>query len=98
MRETVESGTARVAQIDEYDIAGKTGTAEKYPRGTDKRLVSFIGFAPYDDPQLMVYVTIDEIKKGSQSNTRLAVEMTRDIIKDSLQYMNVEENQPEDAD
>ena len=46
----------------------------------------------------MVYVTIDEIKKGSQSNTRLAVEMTRDIIKDSLQYMNVEENQPEDAD
>lgn len=98
MRETVESGTARVAQIDEYDIAGKTGTAEKYPRRTDKRLVSFIGFAPYDDPQLMVYVTIDEIKKGSQSNTRLAVEMTRDIIKDSLQYMNVEENQPEDAD
>ncbi|MDO4941363.1 MAG: penicillin-binding protein 2 [Lachnospiraceae bacterium] len=98
MRETVESGTARVAQIDEYDLAGKTGTAEKYPRGTNKRLVSFIGFAPYDNPQLMVYVTIDEIKKGSQSNTRLAVEMTRDILENSLDYMNVEQNIKQETD
>lgn len=92
MRETVESGTARIAQIEEYDLAGKTGTAEKYPRGTNKRLVSFVGFAPYDDPQLLVYVTIDEIQKGSQSNTSLAVKMSRDILKKSLKYLNVEQN------
>ncbi|MDO4168503.1 MAG: penicillin-binding protein 2 [Lachnospiraceae bacterium] len=92
MRETVESGTARIAQIKEYDLAGKTGTAEKYPRGTNKRLVSFIGFAPYDNPQLMVYVTIDEIQKGSQSNTSLAVQMARDILQKSLKHLNVEQN------
>lgn len=95
MRETVESGTAKIAQIKEYEIGGKTGTAEKYPRGTNKRLVSFIGFAPYDTPQLMVYVTIDEIQKGSQSNTSLAVQMSRDILKDSLKYMNVEQTSEE---
>jgi stage V sporulation protein D (sporulation-specific penicillin-binding protein) len=92
LRETVESGTAKVAQIDEYDLAGKTGTAEKLPRGTDKRLVSFIGFGPSEDPELLVYVTIDEIQKGSQSNTSLAVQMTRDILKKSLKYLNVETN------
>ena len=98
MRDTVKKGTARVAQIDEYDIGGKTGTAEKYPRGTEKRLVSFIGFAPEDHPELVVYVTIDEIQKGSQSNTRLAVEMTRDVLKDSLKYMDVETNDEKEVE
>ncbi len=98
MRDTVLKGTAKVAQIDEYNIGGKTGTAEKYPRGTDKRLVSFIGFAPDDNPELVVYVTIDEIQKGSQSNTKLAVEMTRDILKDSLKYMDVETNNEKETD
>lgn len=92
MLDTVEKGTAKIAKIKQYDIGGKTGTAEKYPRGTDKRLVSFIGFAPEDDPQLVVYVTIDEIQTGSQSNTGLAVEMTRDILKDSLKYLGVQTN------
>ena len=98
MRDTVLKGTAKVAQIDEYNIGGKTGTAEKYPRGTDKRLVSFIGFAPDDNPELVVYVTIDEIQKGSQSNTKLAVEMTRDILKDSLKYMDVDTNNEKETD
>lgn len=89
MRETVTSGTGRIANISEYKIAGKTGTAEKYPRGTNKRLVSFIGFAPYDNPELVVYVTIDEIQKGSQSNTGLAVEISKNILKDSLEYLGV---------
>jgi stage V sporulation protein D (sporulation-specific penicillin-binding protein) len=92
LRETVESGTAKVAQIDDYDLAGKTGTAEKLPRGTDKRLISFIGFDASDNPNLLVYVTIDEVQKGSQSKTSLAVEMTRDILEKSLKYLNVETN------
>lgn len=92
MLDTVEKGTAKVAKIEAYDIGGKTGTAEKYPRGTDKRLVSFIGYAPNDHPEMVVYVTIDEIQKGSQSNTKLAVEATRDILEDSLKYMDVETN------
>lgn len=88
MRETVTSGTARRANIRVYDIAGKTGTAEKLPRGTGKRLVSFIGFADDENPEIMVYMTIDELQKGGQSNTGLAVGAVRDIIRDSLDYMH----------
>ncbi len=88
MRETVTSGTARRANIRVYDIAGKTGTAEKLPRGTGKRLVSFIGFADDENPEIMVYMTIDELQRGGQSNTGLAVGAVRDIIKDSLDYMH----------
>lgn len=98
MLDTVEKGTAKAAKILEYDIGGKTGTAEKYPRGTDKRLVSFIGFAPNEHPELMVYVTIDEIQKGSQSNTKLAVEMTRNILEKSLKYLEVPEKEQKDKE
>ncbi len=88
MRETVTAGTGRAANISVYDIAGKTGTAEKLPRGTGKRLVSFIGFADDENPEIMVYMTIDELQRGGQSNTGLAVRAVRDIIKDSLDYMH----------
>lgn len=41
-------------------IGGKTGTGEKVPRGSGNYVVSFIGFAPVDDPQVVVYVVVDE--------------------------------------
>ena len=56
--QTVESGSGQPAQVAGYRIGGKTGTAEKVPRGTKARLVSFIGAAPIDDPQLVVYVVV----------------------------------------
>lgn len=42
----VEEGTAKTAAVEGYDVGGKTGTAEKLPRGNGKYLVSFIGYAP----------------------------------------------------
>ena len=53
-------GTGAAAKVDGYSMGGKTGTAQKYPREEKKYLVSFIGFAPLDDPQVVVYVVVDE--------------------------------------
>ena len=60
MRKTVESGTGRPAAIAGYQVGGKTGTAQKNPVGSDKHVTSFLGTVPYKDPQLLVYVVIDE--------------------------------------
>lgn len=60
-------GTAQEVQVNGYDLAGKTGTAEKYDPttgtySTSKYIASFIGFAPARDPQLLVSVMVDEPK------------------------------------
>ena len=89
MRETVESGTGKKAQLDDYTVGGKTGTAEKIPRSAGTYVVSFCGFAPVEDPQVVVYVVIDEIQKGSKQNTGLAVEIARDVIEGSLKELKV---------
>ena len=57
---TVETGTAAPAGVEGYEIGGKTGTAEKHPRGQGNYLVSFLGAAPIEDPQVVVYVVVDE--------------------------------------
>lgn len=85
----VENGTGEYAQIKGYTVGGKTGTAEKLPRNKGKYLVSFISFMPVEKPQVMVYVTIDEIKMSNQEQTRYAVTIARDILKDLTSYMNI---------
>lgn len=90
LKSVVESGTGTGCQISGYDIGGKTGTAEKLPRNNGKYLVSFIGFAPCDDPQVLVYVTIDEVHMASQEQTSLAVQLTRNILRQVLPYLGIE--------
>ena len=90
VEETVEKGTGKKAQIKGYSVGGKTGTAQKIPRSAGTYIVSFCGFAPVENPKVVVYVVIDEIQKDSQLNTGLAVEMARDVLKESLKDMNVQ--------
>ena len=54
-----EEGTGKAGRVAGYKVGGKTGTAEKLPRSAHNYLVSFCGFAPADDPQLLMYVVID---------------------------------------
>ncbi|MGN0243443.1 MAG: peptidoglycan D,D-transpeptidase FtsI family protein [Lachnospiraceae bacterium] len=86
---TVQGGTGKSAYIEGYSIGGKTGTAEKVPRNNGKYLVSFVGFAPVENPQFLIYVTIDELNQDPQSQSRFAVELTRDIMEELVVYMNV---------
>ena len=65
-------GTGAAAKVDGYSMGGKTGTAQKYPREEKKYLVSFIGFAPLDDPQVVVYVVVDEPNTEYQADSLYA--------------------------
>jgi cell division protein FtsI/penicillin-binding protein 2 len=60
--DVVESGTGKMAQVKGYQVAGKTGTAQKAGKGgySDKYIGSFVGFLPADNPELSVIVAIDE--------------------------------------
>lgn len=98
LKTTVEDGTGAACQIAGYDIGGKTGTAEKMPRNNNKYLISFIGFAPYENPELVVYVTIDEINLTPQDQTSYAVKLARQVFKNVLPYLGVEKAKVSDEE
>ena len=89
MYQTVEAGTGKRAKVEGYSIGGKTGTAEKQPRGNNKYLISFIGFAPVEKPQIVLYVTVDEPNEAEQSHSGASSILARDIFTEVLPYMNV---------
>lgn len=86
---TVSTGTAKSAKVEGYSMGGKTGTAEKYPRKNGKYLVSFIGFAPVEDPQVLVYVVINEPNVENQAQSSLATNLAKDIFTELFPYMNI---------
>jgi stage V sporulation protein D (sporulation-specific penicillin-binding protein) len=96
VRETLESvvakGTGRNAFLDGYRIGGKTGTAQKVVNGfysADEHIVSFVGFAPADDPKVVIYIAVDN-PQGIQFGGLIAAPIVKNIMTDALPYMNVE--------
>lgn len=87
--QVVENGTAKKAKVEGYTIGGKTGTAEKLPRGNGKYLLSFIGFAPVENPQVVVYVTVDEPYVEDQASSGLGTIIAQTIFEELLPYMNI---------
>ncbi len=85
----VQEGTGQAAAVEGYDIGGKTGTAEKLPRGEGNYVVSFIGYAPQENPQVMVYVVIDEPNASVQADAGLATRMASEIMEEILPYLGV---------
>nr|WP_280521226.1 stage V sporulation protein D [Paenibacillus mangrovi] len=95
VREALESvvanGTGRPAFIDGYRVGGKTGTAQIVVNGrysSTEHIVSFIAFAPADDPQIVVYTAVDN-PAGIQFGGVVAAPIVQNILKDSLQVLNV---------
>lgn len=90
MKQVLEgTGTGAQAAVPQYDIGGKTGTAEKYPRGSGKHLISFIGYAPQENPEVLIYVVIDEPNVGSQENSKLVLDLSRSIMEEAFPYLNI---------
>lgn len=85
----VDKGTGKSARPAGYRIGGKTGTAEKYPRGTPNYVVSFMAFAPAEDPQLVCYVVIDEPNVAAQAQSKYAAVLCKDILTEVLPYMGI---------
>ncbi|MGN0432455.1 MAG: penicillin-binding transpeptidase domain-containing protein [Lachnospiraceae bacterium] len=82
--------TGKTARPAGYMIGGKTGTAQTLPRGNGEYVVSFIGFAPADDPKIAIYVVVDRPNMQDQSQgTRCATGIARDILTEVLPYMGI---------
>lgn len=86
---TVTEGTANPAGVKGYRIGGKTGTAEKRPVSEKNYLVSFIGCVPADDPQVAIYVIIDEPHVEDQAHSTYATEFASKLMKKVLPFLGV---------
>ncbi|HET7628794.1 MAG TPA: stage V sporulation protein D [Bacillales bacterium] len=92
LESVVAKGTGRAAYHEGWRIGGKTGTAQKAKNGRyleNNYILSFIGFAPADDPQIVVYLAIDNAKDAPQFGGQVAAPIAGDIIADSLRVMGV---------
>ena len=85
----VTEGTGKAARPAGYMIGGKTGTAQTYPREGNDFVVSFIGYAPADDPEILVYVVVDRVNEAKQDNVGYAREIARNIFTEVLPYENI---------
>lgn len=85
----VTEGTGKAARPAGYAIGGKTGTAETAPRGNGEYVVSFLGYAPADDPQIAIYVVVDRVNDYAQDNVRYAATLCRDILTEVLPYLGI---------
>lgn len=85
----VQEGTGSSAAVEGYDIGGKTGTAEKLPRGNGKYLVSFIGYAPQENPEVVVYVVVDEPNVAAQASSSYATELASGIMSEIFPYLGI---------
>ena len=91
----VAYGTGRNAYIDGYRVGGKTGTAQKVKDGiymSGNYIVSFIGFLPADNPQVVVYVAIDNPKGVTQYGGTVAAPIAKNILTDAISALNIEKS------
>ncbi|MGN7477235.1 penicillin-binding transpeptidase domain-containing protein [Solibacillus silvestris] len=92
----VANGSGRQAFRDGLRIAGKTGTAQKVENSRYKEgdyIVSFIGFAPANDPEILVYVAIDHPKSALQFGSVIAAPIVGRIIEDAAPLYNIEKQE-----
>lgn len=89
--QTVEGGTGSNAAIAGYAVGGKTGTAEKHPRELGQYLVSFVGFVPAENPQVLVYVVVDNptVPEDVSVGSGLAIDIERQVMEGIIPYLNV---------
>ena len=87
-------GTGYLAKIPGYSMGGKTGTAEKLPRGYNNYVLSFVSFAPLDNPKVCVYVVVDEPNTAAQETTIYAMSISRNIYIELLPYLGILPDEP----
>lgn len=91
---STQEGTGKTARVEGYTMGGKTGTAEKRNRDKTNYVVSFIGYVPQDNPQVVVYVTIDEPNVQDQAHSTFAQEVAKAILEEVLPYLNIFPTEP----
>lgn len=89
MEEGGSRRTGKTARPAGYAIGGKTGTAETLPRKNNQYVVSFMGYAPADDPQIAIYVVVDRPNVAKQDDAKYATGIVRNILTEALPYLNI---------
>lgn len=88
----VTDGTGKAAAVEGYQVGGKTGTAEKQPRSEKRYLLSFMGFAPADDPKVVCYTIVDDAQVADNDSSSYASGLFSQIMTEVLPYMNIYPN------
>lgn len=92
---SVKSGTSKFAKVQGYSMGGKTGTAEKLnAKDKGNYLVSFIGFAPLDQPEMLIYAIVDTPNAKNQASSKFAQYLAQAIMSEVLPYMNIYKDEP----
>lgn len=90
--DVIENGTGKPAAVNGYSIAGKTGTSQKYIPGEGysrtKFVSSFIGYAPANDPQVLILLVVDE-PKGGYYGGQVAAPSFKNIMEKTLRYLEI---------
>ncbi len=89
-----DEGTGKTARPAGYMIGGKTGTAETVPRRNRQYVVSFMGYAPADDPQIAIYVVVDRPNAMDQADAKFATRVVRKVLTEALPYLNIPMTEP----
>lgn len=92
------NATGKNAYVKGCRIGGKTGTSEKNPRGSDKRIASFVGFAPANDPEIICLIVLDEPQIDNRYGGAIAAPLVGEVIEDVLNYLGVDKQYSENEE
>ena len=87
LEKVVSEGTGKNAKIEGFSIGGKTATSQTLPRSDHKYISSFLGFAPSDDPQVLVLVVINN-PQGIYYGGTIAAPVAKEIFENILPYLD----------
>ena len=94
LESVVANGTGRNAYIENFRVGGKTGTAQKVQNGSymvGNYILSFIGFLPADDPEVIVYVAVDNPKNVTQYGGTVSAPIAKNILQTAIDVLDIEE-------
>jgi len=93
LESVVANGSGRNAYVANYRVGGKTGTAQKVKDGhymVGNYITSFIGFFPADDPEVVIYIAIDNAKGITQYGGTVAAPIARNVILSAIDALKIE--------
>nr|WP_318540749.1 penicillin-binding transpeptidase domain-containing protein [Terribacillus saccharophilus] len=101
---TSKHGTGKPFKLDDYSVAGKTGTAQipnpnggGYMLGKNNYLFSFLGMAPADDPELIMYVSVLQPElKETETGSEPSAFIFKNVMENALHYMDISPDQADD--
>lgn len=97
LENVVDGGSGKNAYIEGYHIGGKTATSQTLPRSANKYISSFVGFAPMDDPQVLVLLIINN-PQGVYYGGTIAAPVVKEIFSNILPYLGVERDPVTEAE